>query len=115
MTSPIFSEGQINGYLKVTENRTSTFFTDFAIIIFAILFYLAVAIQVLRSAQRAYVFRENTVAKIKNIERSPLTQSYLMNENDDKITTELNKLGEKIQKQALSHTCLLYTSPSPRD
>ena len=104
VTSPIFSEGQINGYLKVTENRTSTFFTDFAIIIFAILFYLAVAIQVLRSAQRAYVFRENTVAKIKNIERSPLTQSYLMNENDDKITTELNKLGEKIQKQALSHT-----------
>ncbi|MCT1183357.1 two-component sensor histidine kinase [Lactococcus lactis] len=104
VTSPIFREGQFNGYLKVTENRTSTFFTDFAIIIFAILFYLAVAIQVLRSAQRAYVFRENTVAKIKNIERSPLTQSYLMNENDDKITTELNKLGEKIQKQALSHT-----------
>ncbi len=101
VTSPIFSEGQIDGYLKVTENRTSTFFTDFAIIIFAILFYLAVAIQVLKSAQRAYVFRENTVAKIKNIERSPLTQSYLMNENDDKITTELNKLGEKIQKQAL--------------
>ena len=39
VTSPIFSEGQINGYLKVTENRTSTFFTDFAIIIFAILFF----------------------------------------------------------------------------
>ena len=65
VTSPIFSEGQINGYLKVTENRTSTFFTDFAIIIFAILFYLAVAIQVLRSAQRAYVFREIPLLKLK--------------------------------------------------
>ncbi|XOW22112.1 hypothetical protein QK908_07340 [Lactococcus cremoris] len=50
------------------------------------------------------MFSRKYCGKIKNIERSPLTQSYLMNENDDKITTELNKLGEKIQKQALSHT-----------
>jgi len=103
-TSPIFKEGQIDGYLRVTEDRTPTLVADFSIITFALFFYLAVAAQVLRRAQRMHVFTENTVAKIKNIERSPLTQSYLINENDDKITTELNKLGESIQRQALSHT-----------
>ena len=104
LTSPLFNQGQIKGYLQVQENRTSSFFINTAIFTFAILFYLAVAGQVLYHAHRMQHFLENTVAKIKNIERSPLTQSYLINENDDKITTELNKLGESIQRQALSHT-----------
>ncbi|RZI48074.1 sensor histidine kinase [Lactococcus kimchii] len=104
ITSPLFDEGQIRGYLRVSEERTPSFFVNFSIIAFALLFYLGVAVQVVRAAQRSYLFRENTVAKIKNIERSPLTQSYLINEDDDKITTELNKLGESIQMQALSHT-----------
>nr|WP_162930821.1 HAMP domain-containing sensor histidine kinase [Lactococcus allomyrinae] len=104
ITSPIFDDGQVKNYLQITESRTPSWFISFATVTFAILIYLGVGFQVLNRARELRNFTENTVAKIKNIERSPLTQSYLISEKDDRITTALNTLGESIQRQALSHT-----------
>lgn len=104
ITSAIYRNGQIYGYLRVTESRTSTVFIDSVVIFFALLIYLAAAFITINRARRGYLFTQNTIAKIKNIERSPLTQSYLIGEDDDRITIALNQLGESIQKQILSHT-----------
>lgn len=104
ITSPIRQDGVITGYLHATDSRTSPWFTNLMVGGFAILIYLACAFYVFVHAHRNYLFTQDIVAKIKNIERSPLTQSYLMSENDDKVTLALNSLGEYIQNQILSHS-----------
>ena len=102
ITSPIFDNGQITKYVVLTETRTSTTVINSLLAIAALGFYFAVAIYTLRREHRNFIFSENTVAKIKNIERSPLTQSYLISDGDDKITMALNHLGERIQSEILS-------------
>ena len=104
ITSPIRKDGVITAYLHAVDSRTSPWFTNLMVGGFATLVYLACAFYVFVHARRNYLFTQDIVAKIKNIERSPLTQSYLMSENDDKVTSALNSLGEYIQNQILSHS-----------
>ncbi|MFK4952612.1 cell wall metabolism sensor histidine kinase WalK [Lactococcus garvieae] len=104
ITSPIRVDGVITGYLHAEDSRTSPWFTNMMVGGFALIVYLACASYVFVHARRNYLFTQDIVAKIKNIERSPLTQSYLMSENDDKVTLALNSLGEYIQNQILSHS-----------
>lgn len=104
ITSPIRKDGVITAYLHAVDSRTSPWFTNLMVGGFATLIYLACAFYVFVHARRNYLFTQDIVAKIKNIERSPLTQSYLMSENDDKVTSALNSLGEYIQNQILSHS-----------
>ncbi|MGM9886771.1 MAG: sensor histidine kinase [Lactococcus sp.] len=104
VTSPIYLDGQIQSYLQVTQERTQTVFIDTAMFIFGLLIYLAIAFISIGRQRRNYIFTQNTIAKIKNIERSPLTQSYLIGEDTDKISVALNSLGESIQRQLLSHS-----------
>ncbi|QPS71890.1 sensor histidine kinase [Lactococcus garvieae] len=104
ITSPIRENGVIVGYLHASDTRTSPWFTNLMVGGFATLVYLACAFYIFVHARRNYLFTQDIVAKIKNIERSPLTQSYLMSENDDKVTLALNSLGEYIQNQILSHS-----------
>ena len=94
----------ITGYLHAEDSRTSPWFTNLMVGGFALIVYFACASYVFVHARRNYLFTQDIVAKIKNIERSPLTQSYLMSENDDKVTLALNSLGEYIQNQILSHS-----------
>lgn len=103
LTSPIYEDGQIKGYLKVTQDRTQTFFINSLIIFFALLIYLTFGVITVERSRRNYVFTQNIIAKIKNIERSPLTQSYLIGDDTDRISVALNHLGETIQRQLLSH------------
>lgn len=104
ITSPIRVDGVITGYLHAEDSRTSPWFTNLMVGGFALIVYFACASYVFVHARRNYLFTQDIVAKIKNIERSPLTQSYLMSENDDKVTLALNSLGEYIQNQILSHS-----------
>lgn len=104
ITSPIYDNAQISGYLQITDSRTPTAFLNTILSIFALLIYLTAVFITIGRAQRNYVFTQNMVAKIKNIERSPLTQSYLIGEDADRITIALNQLGESIQRQVMSHT-----------
>ncbi|MFC4652674.1 sensor histidine kinase [Lactococcus nasutitermitis] len=104
ITSPIYTNAQLNGYLRISEERTSPVFINVMVIIFALLIYFAAAFITVNRARKAASFSQNTIAKIKNIERSPMTQSYLIGEDDDRITIALNQLGERIQQQILSQT-----------
>ncbi|MGY3730579.1 sensor histidine kinase [Lactococcus termiticola] len=103
ITSPIYDNAQITKYIQSSDTRTPVNFIIAIILFFAVAVYAAFAFYYLVVVRRRNLYTEETVAKIKNIERSPLTQSYLISENDDKITIALNKLGESIQAQALSH------------
>lgn len=104
ITSPVYQNGQVTKYIRLTEQRTSTSFVSGVIIFFALATYLGVAFWYAIRTRKSQQFVDDTVAKIRNIERSPLTQSYLITEEDDRITTAINHLGEEIQRQALSHS-----------
>lgn len=104
ITIPRYEEGKLKGYLQIVENRTSSLFESFAVFIFGLLFYFAAAFLLITRLYHNRKFIQETVSKIRSIERSPLTQSYLISQEDDKITIALNHLGESIQRQAESHT-----------
>jgi len=104
ITSPIYQNGQIKSYIKVIDTVTPVWFTNLMILLFSTLVYICALVFIFIRARQLYIFTENTVAKIKNIERSSMSQSYLINENDDKLTKALNHLGETIQAQVSSNT-----------
>ncbi|GFH41979.1 two-component sensor histidine kinase [Lactococcus hodotermopsidis] len=104
VTIPNYKKAILQNYIQVTAKRSSTLFETILIIIFTIGIYLIWAVQFIIRTQNQRHFETDTIAKIKNIRRSPLTQSYLISENDNKITTELNLLGDFIQNQAQSQT-----------
>lgn len=104
ITVPNYEKAVLKNYIQVSSQRSSTFFETIVVIIFAGLIYSIGLIQFYLSNKRRLTFEADTIAKIKNIRRSPLTQSYLISDEDNKITTALNHLGETIQHQAQSST-----------
>lgn len=104
ITVPNYQEAVLKNYVQITRQRSSDNAVNTIIIIFAASIYLIWIFQLYKSAKKLHQFEIDTIAKIKNIRRSPLTQSYLISENDDKVTTALNHLGETIQHQAESST-----------
>lgn len=104
VTAPIYQNGQIKSYLSVSQDLTQTIFIDSSIIFFFLIIYLAVGFITIERQRKAALFSQNIIAKIKNIERSPLTQSYLISDDTDQISVALNGLGENIQSQILSHS-----------
>ncbi|WEV44820.1 hypothetical protein OZX60_05120 [Streptococcaceae bacterium ESL0687] len=99
---PRYENSQIIGYLRVTGHETDTFFIKTVFVIFASFFYLLWIVQYFIKAKRYEIYQEAIVAKIKAISRNPLEQSYIITEETDPITKELNRLGEKIQQRAES-------------
>ncbi|GAB2022623.1 HAMP domain-containing sensor histidine kinase [Pseudolactococcus yaeyamensis] len=104
ITVPNYEKAILKNYIQVASQRSSTLFETVVVIIFTGLIYLIGLGQFYLANKKRLIFEADTIAKIKNIRRSPLTQSYLISENDNKITTELNHLGETIQHQAESST-----------
>lgn len=104
VTIPNYQKAVLQNYIQVTSQRSSTLFESIVVIIFASLIYIIALAQFYLSSKRRQTFEADTIAKIKNIRRSPLTQSYLISDEDNKITTALNHLGEAIQHQASSST-----------
>lgn len=104
ITIPNYEKAVLKNYIQVSTQRSSTLFETVVVIIFAGLIYVIALGQFYLSNKKRLTFETDTIAKIKNIRRSPLTQSYLISEDDNKITTELNHLGETIQHQAESST-----------
>lgn len=102
VTTPVVQDGRTREYIVITDKRTPTIFINTLIIFMAVFFWLLTIFNIIRRAVNLYAYTTTTVAKIRNIERSPLTQSYLMTKNDDRITAALNHLGETIQKQIIS-------------
>ncbi|MDR1605671.1 MAG: HAMP domain-containing histidine kinase [Streptococcaceae bacterium] len=102
VTVPNYQKGVIQNYVQVTRERSSTTFQIVVVTIFALTIYSIWVVQLYTNTKRLHRFERDTIAKIKNIRRSPLTQSYLISENDDPITTALNHLGETLQEQATS-------------
>lgn len=102
ITIPNYENAVLKNYIQVSTQRSSSLFEGIVVIIFAGLIYLIGLSQFYLSDKKRLIFETDTIAKIKNIRRSPLTQSYLISEDDNKITTELNHLGETIQRQAES-------------
>ncbi|MFZ2028334.1 MAG: two-component sensor histidine kinase, partial [Lactococcus raffinolactis] len=102
ITVPNYEKAVLKNYIQVTSQRSSTLFETVVVIIFAGLIYVIGLGQFYLANKKRLTFEADTIAKIKNIRRSPLTQSYLISEDDNKITTELNHLGETIQHQAES-------------
>ena len=102
VTIPNIENGKLVSYLSLTDSRTSTTFTLFLIVFMAFLLWLSSVVSLLRRSSDFENFSQRIVAKVHNIERSPLTQSYLMAKNDDRITAALNHLGETIQRQEIS-------------
>ncbi len=103
VTIPILKEGKITSYLSVTDTRSPIIFINTSIIIFCVSLWFFSVYGLSRRAYKRTQFTSNIVAKIKNIERSPLTQSYLITKDDDPITIALNGLGEDIQRKILSN------------
>ncbi|MFV0556730.1 MAG: sensor histidine kinase [Lactovum sp.] len=103
ITLPIVENGKITSYLAVTDTRTSGFFTTVAIILLSLILWTLSVFEIARRAIGAEQHTKNTIAKIKNIERSPLTQSYLITKDDDPVTIALNHLGDNIQQRILSN------------
>ncbi|WEV60312.1 hypothetical protein OZX68_05150 [Streptococcaceae bacterium ESL0729] len=99
---PRYENSQLIGYLRVTGHKTDTFFIKAIFVIFASFFYLLWIVQYFIKARRYQIYQEAIVAKIKAISRNPLEQSYIITEETDPITKELNRLGEKIQQRAES-------------
>ena len=104
ITIPNYEKAVLKNYIQVSTQRSSTLFETVVVIIFAGLIYVIALGQFYLSNKKRLTFETDTIAKIKNIRRSPLTQSYLISEDDNNITTELNHLGETIQHQAESST-----------
>ncbi len=104
ITIPNYEKAVLKNYIQVTSQRSSTLFETIIVIIFAGLIYVIGLGQFYLANKKRLTFEADTIAKIKNIRRSPLTQSYLISEDDNKITTALNHLGETIQHQAESST-----------
>ncbi|MDR0300499.1 MAG: two-component sensor histidine kinase, partial [Streptococcaceae bacterium] len=103
ITIPIIENGKTTSYLAVTDTRSSVSFTNISIIMLSMILWMFSLYGVVRRALNQAQYTKNTVAKIRNIERSPLTQSYLITKNDDPITTALNHLGDNIQLRILSN------------
>lgn len=102
VTIPNYQDAVLKNYIQITRQRSSDNGVNAIIIIFTTIIYLIWIYQLYTSARKLHQFEIDTIAKIKNIRRSPLTQSYLISENDDKVTTALNHLGESIQHKAES-------------
>jgi two-component system OmpR family sensor kinase len=103
ITIPVVTDGKIVSFLSVTDSLTSTAYSTFFIICMVLIFWIFFISRIISRAINMDNYNKNTVAKIKNIERSPLTQSYLINSDDDAVTIALNHLGENIQKSILSN------------
>ncbi|OFI49924.1 hypothetical protein BG261_09780 [Floricoccus tropicus] len=99
---PRYVDNQIIGYLRITDKKTDDSFIITLFVIFALIIYLVWLLQFYLRYTKSKEYMENLVAKIKAISRNPLEQSYLITDETDPITKELNKLGEKIQHQAIS-------------
>lgn len=104
VTIPNYQDAVLKNYIQITRERSSDSAVNGIIIAFTTIIYLIWIYQLYTSAKKLHQFETDTIAKIKNIRRSPLTQSYLISENDDKVTTALNHLGESIQHKAESST-----------
>lgn len=104
ITIPNYQNAILKNYIQVTRQRSSDSAVNGIIIAFTTIIYLIWIYQLYTNARKLHQFETDTIAKIKNIRRSPLTQSYLISENDDKVTTALNHLGESIQHKAESST-----------
>ena len=104
VTIPNYQDAVLKNYIQITCERSSDSAVNGIIIAFTTIIYLIWIYQLYTSAKKLHQFETDTIAKIKNIRRSPLTQSYLISENDDKVTTALNHLGESIQHKAESST-----------
>ncbi|GFH39985.1 two-component sensor histidine kinase [Lactococcus insecticola] len=104
ITIPSYHKAVLTNFIQVTGERSSSLFENVVMVIFALAVYIIWAFQLYTRDRDRHRFELDTIAKIKNIRRSPLTQSYLISENDNQITTELNHLGETIQHQAESQT-----------
>lgn len=103
VTIPAVTNGQIDSFLSVTDSLTSTSYTTFLVIGMGLLFWLFSIYRFIQRSIKMHTYTKNTVAKIKNIERSPLTQSYLITSDDDAVSIALNHLGENIQQSILSN------------
>jgi hypothetical protein len=99
---PRYKNKQVVGYLRVTDDRNRPIFVIGLFLVFSSALYIAWIVQYVLRFRKQKEAMDNTVAKIKAIYRNPIDQNYLITDNNDKVTNELNKLGEKIQKQALS-------------
>jgi two-component system OmpR family sensor kinase len=102
ITTPIYEDTHVTGYLSVTDRRTSNAFTDILVISFAALAYGIFFLWRYRTFKRQKAYTTEITAKVKAIQRSPLTQSYVITDDDDAVTTALNHLGENIQQKELS-------------
>ena len=100
---PVYKNGQIESYSLLTDQRSPIGETVGLIIFLTSSFYLLSLYIMVRRAFRARTYVGNTVAKIKAIERSPLTQNYLIAKDDDEVSTALNQLGETIQSRIQSN------------
>ncbi|MDR0297827.1 MAG: HAMP domain-containing histidine kinase [Streptococcaceae bacterium] len=104
VTSAVRTNGKITAFIEVTDPRTSVAFTVSMILLFAFLLYIISIVGTIRRAVTLRAYTSQLVAKIRNIERSPLTQNYIITKNDDRITTAINHLGETIQKRLASNS-----------
>jgi two-component system OmpR family sensor kinase len=102
ITIPNYENAKVQNYIQISAQRSSPLFENIVVSVFAGLIYIIGVAQFYLYEKKSRIFETDTIAKIKNIRRSPLTQSYLISEDDNKITTELNHLGETIQRQAES-------------
>ncbi|MDR0199117.1 MAG: HAMP domain-containing histidine kinase [Streptococcaceae bacterium] len=104
VTIAVHTNGEISRFIQVTDTRTPTGFTMGVIAFMASLLYAITIYGLLRRALRMRDYRAMLVAKVRNIERSPLTQNYIITKNDDQVTTAINHLGEAIQQQIISNS-----------